>query len=356
MNTLIDVGHPADFLLFKEFAGAMQIKKHKILFTIRKKDVLLDLISKSNFQYYCLGANFHSLLGKIFGIFKFDIQLIAISLRFKPDAYLSAGSIYASHLAFLFRKPHIVCEDTGNMEQIKLYRPFVSTILTSSSFNNNLGSKQIFYNSYHELAYLHPKYFQPVRTKVIDLFDENNKQYIIVRFVSWSASHDIGLKGFSFQEKEALVKELSEYAKVYIISELELPYSLKSYQMPLHPSDLHHAITFASLIIGEGATVAAEAAVLGTPAIYVNPQSLGYLEEMGKFGLVKSFPAFSEKVIFEAKRILSNNKSKIKAMEDQKKLLNEKIDLTALLVWFIENYPESAKIMKANPDYQYNFR
>jgi len=26
------------------------------------------------------------------------------------------------------------------------------------------------------------------------------------------------------------------------------------------------------------------------------------------------------------------------------------------LVWFIENYPESNKIMKENPDYQYNFR
>ena len=26
------------------------------------------------------------------------------------------------------------------------------------------------------------------------------------------------------------------------------------------------------------------------------------------------------------------------------------------VVWFIENYPESVKIMKENPDYQYNFR
>ena len=38
------------------------------------------------------------------------------------------------------------------------------------------------------------------------------------------------------------------------------------------------------------------------------------------------------------------------------KMLSEKIDVTAFMVWFIENYPESVKIMKENPDYQLRFR
>jgi hypothetical protein len=37
-------------------------------------------------------------------------------------------------------------------------------------------------------------------------------------------------------------------------------------------------------------------------------------------------------------------------------MLSEKIDVTAFLVWFIENYPESVTVMRQNPDYQYNFR
>jgi hypothetical protein len=37
-------------------------------------------------------------------------------------------------------------------------------------------------------------------------------------------------------------------------------------------------------------------------------------------------------------------------------MLNEKIDVTSFLTWFIENYPESEKIMKDNPDYQLNFK
>lgn len=32
------------------------------------------------------------------------------------------------------------------------------------------------------------------------------------------------------------------------------------------------------------------------------------------------------------------------------------IDYVAFLTWFIENYPESQKIMKENPDYQWRFK
>ena len=38
------------------------------------------------------------------------------------------------------------------------------------------------------------------------------------------------------------------------------------------------------------------------------------------------------------------------------RLLADKIDVTAFYVWFIENYPESAKIMRKNPEYQYKFK
>jgi hypothetical protein len=38
------------------------------------------------------------------------------------------------------------------------------------------------------------------------------------------------------------------------------------------------------------------------------------------------------------------------------KYQKECINLNDLLVWFIEKYPESANIMKKNPDYQYSFK
>jgi len=43
-------------------------------------------------------------------------------------------------------------------------------------------------------------------------------------------------------------------------------------------------------------------------------------------------------------------------LEKRNKFLETKIDATGFLIWFIENYPQSAKIMKENPDYQYRFK
>jgi len=33
----------------------------------------------------------------------------------------------------------------------------------------------------------------------------------------------------------------------------------------------------------------------------------------------------------------------------RQKMLDDKIDVTAFLVWFVENYPESMRIMRENP-------
>jgi hypothetical protein len=40
----------------------------------------------------------------------------------------------------------------------------------------------------------------------------------------------------------------------------------------------------------------------------------------------------------------------------RQKMLNDKIDMTAFLIWFAENYPESSAIMKENPAYQNQFK
>jgi len=40
----------------------------------------------------------------------------------------------------------------------------------------------------------------------------------------------------------------------------------------------------------------------------------------------------------------------------RQKMLKDKIDVTAFMVWLIKNYPKSAKIMRENPDYQERFK
>lgn len=90
---------------------------------------------------------------------KFDVQMFFTGLRFRPDLFISHGSIYAAHAAFLLGKKHLSLEDSGNMEQIVLYRPFTDVILTPDVLPEDLGPQPIRYEGYHEIAYLHPDYF-----------------------------------------------------------------------------------------------------------------------------------------------------------------------------------------------------
>lgn len=101
MRILIDIGHPAHVHLFKHFAWEMQQLGHKIFFTCREKEFEIYLLNKYGFEYKSFGRKYSSKIGKIFGLLEFDIKELLSGLKFNPDIFLSHGSIYAAHAAFL---------------------------------------------------------------------------------------------------------------------------------------------------------------------------------------------------------------------------------------------------------------
>ena len=356
MNILIDIGHPGHVHLFRPFAQKMIEKGNKVLFTCREKEFEIELLKAAGFEYFSFGKKYNSLPGKIFGLLKFDIKEYIRGLKFKPDILMSHGSMYAAHAAFLLRKPHISMEDSGNWEQIKLYLPFTKYVLTPSVLFENLGKKQIRYEGYHELAYLHPSLFTPSKDiyKFLDISDD--EKYAIIRFVSWNATHDRGQGGLSYEEKKNLVGVLRDSGmKIFITSEQKLPDEFMKYKILIPPEKMHDALAFADIFIGEGATMASEAGVLGTPSFYINSLRRAYNEDQEKYGLVFNFQN-GKGVIEKISEILNIPDYKNEWQKRRKKLLADKINVTAFLIWFIENYPESAKIIKENPDYQYRFK
>jgi len=355
MRILIDIGHPGHVHLFRPFAQIMLKKGNDVLFTCRQKEFEIELLQKEGFNYISFGHKYKSVIGKIYGLLNFNIKMLKVALRFKPDIFLSAGSMYAAQVSFLLRKPHITMEDTGNMEQVRLYKPFTDVILTSDVFHRDFGEKQIKYSAYHELAYLHPNVFNPDRKIYKELGLLEDKKSILFRFVSWNASHDIGQGGFSLAEKIEIVQVLAKKYNILISSEGPLPSELEMYQLNLKPEKIHDVMTFVDLFIGEGATMASESVVLGTPAIYVNTMEAGSIDDQESYGLLFHFRN-TKGVIKKAMQILDSPNTKVVFHEKQQEMLKDKINLSEFMVWFIQNYPESAKIMKENPDYQYNFK
>jgi len=358
MKILIDIGHPAHVHYFKNLFLSRPDNSYDVLFTCRNKEVTIDLLEYYKFNYINLGANFKTKLGKLIGLFYFTIRVFSISIKYRPNVYLNA-SIYSGIVAWLRRKPHISIEDTFNMEQVNLYLPFTSCILTGAYEHPKISHKEVRISSYQELLYLHPKYFEPNK-KVLDFLGVREDEiYTIIRFVSWNASHDIGHHGISYENKLKLVSEISKLSKVFISSETELKEDLKPYQISIPPHLMHDAIAHSSLLIGESATMASEAAVLGIPSIYLDNVGRFYTFEIEKkYGLVTNYTESEEdqiKSINKAIELLSTNE-KQHCFQKRKSLLDDHIDFTSFLSWFIDNYPQSHKIMKENPDFQYKFK
>ena len=358
MRVVVDINHPAHVHYFKNFIWEMREKGHEILITASHKDVATRLLRLYGLEYADLGDYGSSLLEKLINIPIMDVKMHRTVKKFHPDILLGFSSTRAAHVSKVLGVPAIIFDDTEHaVWEHRLYVPFAAAILTPNCFYKDLGEKQIRFNGYMELASLHPNRFTPNPAVLAELGLAEGDPFIIVRFVSWQASHDVGQHGI--RDKVGLVKALEEYGRVLITSEGALPAELQSYQIRVSPEKLHDLLYYATLYVGEGATTASECAVLGTHAIYVNSLGLGYTtEEDEKYHLVSDFSGrdcTDETILAEARRLLQNSDLRTEEKQKGRALVQDKIDVTAFMVWFIENYPESADQMKSHFETQQEF-
>lgn len=360
MRILFNIAHPGQIHLFKNAIRSLHSKGHECKITVVDKEVSRGLLDVYCLDYELVGNARCSLSSKAIEMVRVDWRLYRIAKSFKPDVLIGGvGNAYVAHVGMLVGRPSIVFDDTEHaiIEHL-LMDPFVSVVCTPRCYQKDLGKKQIRYDGYHELAYLHPNYFTPDLSVLGQVGLTPDDVFFVVRFVSWMASHDVRQHGI--RDRVGLVKELEKYGKVIITSEGRLPSSLEQYRMRVSPEKLHDLLYYATLYIGEGATTASECAVLGTHAIYVNTLRLGYLqEEEEKYGLIYCFSdrdtmgsdAF-EKVL----ELLQDQSLRLAGKKKRERLLRDKIDVTAFMVWFIENYPDSMHEVRRNPSIQEQFR
>jgi len=357
MRIVVDINHPAHVHYFKNFIWEMKKRGHDVLITASEKEISFTLLRNYGFDFINLGTYGNSVSKKFMNILPMDLKMYKAVKNFDPEVFFGFGSIRAAHVSKLMRKPCIALDDTEHARwEHRLYVPFTDAILTSTCFKKDFGKKQIRYNGYTELAYLHPNYFTPNPAVLDEMGLSKDDTFIILRFVSWTASHDVGQHGI--RNKIELVRELEKYGRVLITSEGQLPKELEKYKIKVSPEKLHDLLYYASLYVGEGATIATESAILGTPSIYVSSLvgTMGnFIELEQKYGLMLSYKN-SDKAINDAVELIQKTDLKEEWRKKREKLLKDKIDVTAFMVWFAENYPESFREMKENPRVEERFK
>ncbi|HPJ92169.1 MAG TPA: DUF354 domain-containing protein [Bacteroidales bacterium] len=360
---IITMGHPAHFHLFKNVVKELLNKKIEVKVVITQKDILENLLKNTNFQYSVLAnrkkqENYFDKLKKIRNSTK---EFLKIADIFKPDLMIGCMT-QMGYVTFLRGIPSVFCgEDDINYTYMQyiITGPFVTDVCAPKVTNVGLFSyKKIAYNSYQKLAYLHPNTFIPDMNMLKEINTSN--PYFIIRLVNLSAHHDVNITGFKINVLHKVIQLLEKRGTVYLTSEKILPCELQKYVIPISIENIHHALYFASLYIGDSQSMAVEAAMLGVPNIRFNDfvGKISVLEELEHtygltFGIKTSNPQSLYKKIEE---LLMMPDLKHEFQARRQRMLKDKIDVTAFFTWFIENYPKSKKIMRENPDYQYRFK
>ena len=353
MKILVGVAHPKHVHIFRNFIKVMEERGREVKIVAVGKDVAEHLLKRYGFSYILIGNNQPSLIRKGVSMIKRELLAFKIAKKFDPDILVGRAFPELAHVSVLLKKPFVVFEDTEIAKSVhKITIPFTDSVVTPLCYKGSFGEKHVRFNGYFELAYLHLNYFKPDPTVLDDLGLGKNDKFIVLRFVSWNASHDIGQHGIGPKMRAEYISKLEQYGRVLINSEAKLEKELEKWKLEVAPEKFHSLLSYAQLYIGEGGSTATEAAILGTPSIHVSSTAkyCGNFEDLHKnYKLIYTFSDDGQ-ALEKAIEILEDPDSKRKWRQRREKMLKEKIDVTAFMTDFIENFPESFYELRRNEE------
>ena len=336
MRLLFDVLHPAHVHFFRHLAEHTLAGGGDVLFTARRKDVTIELLRALDLPHEELTGIGGGMLGLAREMAVRTAKLTRRVRRFQPDLLLGIMGPVITPVGHITGVPSWVFYDTetAGITNRWVY-PLCSRLHLPDSYRGDAPAKAIRYPGLHELAYLHPARFEADPGIRVEAGLDPDEPFAVVRIVSWEASHDVGDTGFS--DPVAFVKSLAQRMRVVVSGERGVPDELRPWALRLPPHRIHHLLAAADLYVGEGATMAAEAAVLGTPAVFVHTARLGYMLELEeRFELLWNTPRQerAEELVHELLDDLDATRELF--ARRRAALLEAKIDVSAWLIDQVE--------------------
>lgn len=342
MNIAISIEHPAWAYQFKAIIKQLEEEDNAVLVLAVEKDGDTKLLDDFDIEYQLMAKGTgRNIIEKGLLFLKLCFTYSAVVKRNHIDILIGRASPMMAVAAFINKIPHIIFEDTEVSHfSLQFCKFFSKWIITPEAFLTNLGKKQKRYRIYKELFYL-GKDFKPNPEIITKSGMDIQEKYVIVRFVSWNASHDVGMRGLSARQKKEFIEELARFVRVYISSESELDADLEQYRLPVAYNQIHNALYYATLVISEGASMASEAAVLGTYAFYLNSIESGTTNEQEKkYGLLRVLhnpDTRYEEAMREAKELIADTDLKEKCREKREKLLESMGEPNEIFMGMIKN-------------------
>lgn len=340
MRLLVDILHPAHVHLFRGFIDEMNSRGHEVMVTAREKDIATDLLRAFGIPHRILSVQRKGAVSMAIELLRRSWAEWRLARRFKPDILIGCmGPAIAVAGRFLPAKTLVYYDN----ETARVVNTVVSRLcdayLTPASFVGEMGRAHRRYEGFHGLAYLHPSRFRPDPAVLAKLNLTPETPFFVVRFVAWESVHDVGETGFSDRGKRRLIERLAREGRVILSVEGAVPAEFEHYCARLPVEEMHHLLAYCRLFVGESATMAEEACLLGSHAVFVSRSGRGVIDEIERrYGLAHYFTAGDEDLaLARVDELLALPGIKADARARQRRLLAEKIDLTAAMIETVED-------------------
>jgi hypothetical protein len=322
VRVLIDLCHPADVHFFYSIANRLNSEGHEIIYTARSKDVVLPLCNEFRIPYYIVGEHHDSLAGKGWELLFRSGKLAKLAKEEGIDVLAGFGNPYIVIAGHLSQNASLFITDTENSGLTNWIGLHATATLTPNWFGPLYGTRHTQAQWFKELAYIDAVPEAKLKTE---------RKYVLIRKVAWTASHDQAHYGL--RSMKPIVDNLGN-VKIYLIKE-------KSKRNPGQGTNtntrrFHEVLTRAEVVISEGATTAAEAALLGRPTIYVNTQRPGYIQKLVEIGALR-LASDSKSAASMAKEFLKSGPPASKDLKSLRKECIDIVDETAKLITRLYN-------------------
>ncbi|MEM9974862.1 MAG: DUF354 domain-containing protein [Pseudomonadota bacterium] len=302
MRVLFDIVHPADVLFFKRPMDVLLARGDEILVLSRKKDVACELLDGFGIPHYPISRAATGTVPLALELARRDLAVWRAIRRFQPHVMIGFGGVAIAHAGRLTGVPALSVYDSENATlQTRITWPFITHLYVPEAYGGPVPrGRTTRWPGTKELSFLHPTSFQPNHDIALSHGVAETGETFFLRVVDWRANHDIGKAGWSGEMLQDVIRHLSARGRVILSSERPLPEAFEAYRYRGPITDVHHVMGHCRMVLGESATMASEAAILGVPGLYAGRDFPGYLGDLARAGLLSEVRAAGTEAVLTA--------------------------------------------------------
>lgn len=329
-----------------------------VLWVLRDKDCMIALANALGLRHTVLSRAARGLRGNAWELAGNTWRAWCFTRRHRVDLWVTKYG--AANLAARLAGRTSLSFNDDDADVVPLVAwtsyPFAQLVFAPAATRmGRWNAKTIRYTGYHELFYLHPNRFQPDPGIRRELGLADGDRFALVRLSALQAHHDRHVSGMGADLLRGVLRLAAAHdppIRVFVSSEKSIDAEFESHRFPIAPHRMHHALALAEFIVGDSQTMAAEAAVLGTPAFRINSfvGRIAYLADLEHFGLAFGYrPGEEHRLLSELASWLARGDRQHEFRQRRAHLLAERVDPVPIIADLLrrvlrgERVPERAR-------------